>query len=468
MQSSQKLNRTRALLTRLLQAASPNDEVYFIPFTDLVGPFERLTATERRQPFAQTATSGSDGTALYDALAATLCNMRAARNTRQAVVVITDGADQHSRLLLDQVIHLAAASKPQIFMIGLFDPESERQRYKESGKTITLVNGHAADNPLNAFDRLAKESGAEAFFPSSEEDLGRALEQILGTLRSEYTLAYYPNNVRKIRRIRVRVNRRDVLLTARRTVGAADAEKNDVHFAAHSCIVSPAEHPYPWEAHITTRGLAHVVVYQENFSDPSSGWPNRPGSQYAAGAYEIEPDNDSEQKEIAASRRGVSVRMMGGHDAAGTIAAYGPVFENFRASLSVSGKWSTAFGAARQVDVLGAGGLVFRLNETGYYVLMVDATGSASHIKFKLAQRTWSLKESTIIPWTEAPPADARADSTSTVLGVTCKGGLIVVSINGTEAGRATDASFSRGQVGMAAFGLGRAVFRDLRVEEEP
>ena len=101
MQSSQKLSRTRALLTRLFRAAVPNDEVYFIPFTYRAGPFQQLTAPARSQPFTQTVGAGSDGTALYDALATTLCNMKTARNPRQAVVVITDGADQHSRLLLD-------------------------------------------------------------------------------------------------------------------------------------------------------------------------------------------------------------------------------------------------------------------------------------------------------------------------------------------------------------------------------
>lgn len=39
--------------------------------------------------------------------ATALCNMRTAGNIRQAVIVITDGVDEHSRLVLDQSIHLA-------------------------------------------------------------------------------------------------------------------------------------------------------------------------------------------------------------------------------------------------------------------------------------------------------------------------------------------------------------------------
>jgi hypothetical protein len=44
----------------------------------------------------------------------------------------------------------------------------------------------------------------------------------------------------------------------------------------------------------------------------------------------------------------------------------------------------------------------------------------------------------------------------------------IAVLVNGHEVARVNDASFSSGQVGMAAFGKGLAVFRDLYVQERP
>jgi hypothetical protein len=44
----------------------------------------------------------------------------------------------------------------------------------------------------------------------------------------------------------------------------------------------------------------------------------------------------------------------------------------------------------------------------------------------------------------------------------------IDVLVNGHEAARVNDASFSIGQAGMAAFGKGRAVFTNLYVEERP
>jgi hypothetical protein len=390
--------------------------------------------------------------------------MRTARNVRQALIVITDGADQHSRLVLDQLIRLAESSKPQIFMIGFFDP-AEYDQYKESGKTVTLVNGREIDNPLTTFDRMARESGAEAFFPSSERDLSGVLDHILGVLHAEYSLAYYPGNVGKLRLIRVKANRGGLNVASRRAAGSVGPEGGPVHFTATACTVSPVDHPYPWEQHIT-RGLPHTAVYRDDFSDSHSGWPNHPGSRYVAGGYEILSNPEVLTETVMGGGRGrpTVIRTIARGSAPGTIAAYGPEFENFRASVSVSGKWTPS---RTLEDAAGSGGMVFRLNGAGSYLAMLSATGDASHISFKLVRRTWDQVETPIIPWTEISRALRSHDALSR-LTVECSGELITVLIDGQEVGHARDASFSIGQVGMAVFGQGRAVFQGLTVEERP
>jgi Ca-activated chloride channel family protein len=462
MKAARKLDRAQALLSRLLRADFPSDEMYFTPFTNLVGPFRQLTPAERAQQAKLpelTVPSASEGTALYDALATTLCNMRSAHNARQAVIVITDGADQHSRLRLDQLISLAEASRPQIFMIGFFDPD-EYARYKDSGKTVTLVNGQALDNPLTAFERMAKESGAEAFFPSSDQDLSRVLDHILSVLQAEYTLAYYPESVQKLRLIRVKVNHGGLNVTARRAVGSAEAGEEPVHFAANSCAVSPAEHPYPWAPHVTASSLAHRSVYRDDFADARSGWPDHPGSRYAGGGYEINPDAEAKSAPVVPVGQGRYLSSIQ-RGAVGMIAAYGPAFENFRASVAVSGRWTE-----------GGGGLVFRLNEAGTYLLLLSATGSTPHMQFKLVRRGWNQIETPIIPWTEVSRNTGGSNGSSSIasstITVECEGAQITVLIDGKQVASTSDASFSIGQVGMAVFGHGRGAFHDFKVEEQP
>ncbi len=470
MRSSSKLAGAWTLLGPLTHANLPEDEIFLAPFTDLVGAFERLSADRRANPPAINAASMGGGTALYDALATGLCHMRSARNIRQAVVVITDGSDQHSRLRLEQLIQLAQASKPQIFMIGFFDP-FEYESYRKSGKTVTLVSGREIDNPVHLFDRVARETGAESFFPKSDRDLQQVISHILGVLQAQYTLAYYPQDIGKFRRIQVKVNRGGVLVAARRSAGSEGTGREPVHFSANSCEVSPADHPYPWEPHLT-ESPSHAMIYQDDFSDARSGWPNHAGSRYVPGGYELRlADNTDERgnaSRTAAGRMDIP-RLVTPSQAAGQgqsglgdaiLAAYGPWWRNFRASVSMQGS-----GAA-------ARGMVFRLGATGCYALLLSGTEKASDLSFKLVKKVfWNDSEVPMIPWTHVTgPAlaaftPARAENRITV---ECRGDRITILLNGAQMTAIEDPSFTDGYVGMGQFGYGRTLFHDLRVEGLP
>ncbi|HEY1219791.1 MAG TPA: VWA domain-containing protein [Bryobacteraceae bacterium] len=461
MESSRKLEGARTLLSPLLHGNRPEDEVFLAPFTNRVGAFQQLTADHRVSPPAVGAASLEGGTALYDALATGLCNLRTAVNVRQAVVVITDGADQHSRLRLQQLIQLAQSSKPQIFMIGFFD-KSEYDYYRQSGKTVTLVSGREIDNPLQVFDRIARETGAESFFPASERDLQQVIGHILGILQAQYTVAYYPQDPRKFRRIQVKVNRGGVNVAARHSVGSEGTNEELVHFSATTCEVSPAEHPYPWEPHITR--TPPTFLYHDDFSDPRSGWPNRAGSRYVQGGYELSRVTHVPK---SAGAEGIRMGSHGGDLSApeetvaggvgeGILAAYGPWWRNFRASVSMEGS-----GAA-------ARGMVFRLGYDGCYVLLFSGTEKAKDVSFKLVKKLFpSYVEVPLIPWTHitAPALAAGGKNRITVESILDR---ITILLNGVQVTDIEDPSFTQGYLGMAHYGLGRTLFHDLRVESLP
>ncbi len=448
MESSKKLAGARTLLKPLLHGNLPEDEIFLAAFTDRVGNFQRLSAEQRVSPPATRLASAGGGTALYDALSTALCQMRTAANVRQAVVAITDGADQHSRLLLEQLIHLAQSSKPQIFMIGFFD-HAEYDVYHSSGKTVTLVSGHEIDNPLRVFERVAKETGAESFFPTTERDLEQVIGHILGLLQAQYTLAYYPQDIAKFRRIQVKVNRGGLTVASRHSAGSEGGAEEPVHFSATSCEVSKVEHPYPWEPHVT-EGPSHTEIYEDDFSDPRSGWPNRAGSRYAAGGYEM-------SQIVTVPKFGSTGQ---GSMAEGILAAYGPWWgwhENFRASLSMEG-----VGPA-------ARGMVFRLNDEGCYVLLLSGIGQAKGLSFKLVKRTfWNHSEAPILPWTPVGgPAVAQGKASSRIA-VECRRDRIAILVNGVQVESIQDQTFQEGYVGMAQYGFGKTLFHNLRVEGLP
>jgi hypothetical protein len=330
------------------------------------------------------------------------------------------------------------------------------------------VSGRDIDNPLRVFERIATETGAESFFPASERELQRVIGHILGILQAQYTLAYYSPDPGTRRRIQVKVNRAGLTVMSRRSAGAEGIDGKAVHFSSTSCEVSPSEHPYPWEPHVA-QSPAQAMLYQDDFSDSRSGWPNRPGSRYVPGAYELskmatspKPSNsggarvpigrsaDSEESDGEAAQSGR------GED---TLAAYGPWWQNFRASLSVESS-----GAA-------ARGMVFRLNAAGCYVLLLSGTRKGKDVWFKLVKKTFANHgEATLIPWTQITgPAPTLTDAgTGNRITVECNRDRITILLNGVQVTAIGDASFQDGYVGMAQYGYGRTLFRNLRVETLP
>ena len=136
-------------------------------------------------------------------------------------------------------------------------------------RPITLVSGREIDNPFQVFARLARESGAECFFPGTAGGLHQAVDAVANDLQTQYTIGYYAEPSRKPwRRVEVKVNRHGLQVKARHGFSTVDAAS--ALFGA-GCAISTEQHPYPYE-----RKLVHKdghLIYREDFTDTASGWP---------------------------------------------------------------------------------------------------------------------------------------------------------------------------------------------------
>jgi hypothetical protein len=413
-----------------------------MPFTDQVGTFAQLTPEERLRP-PITSLLGHRGSALYDALASALCHMRTAKNVRQAVVVITDGVDEHSHLKLEQLIELVGSSSPEVFMIGLFN-QPEYEIYRQRHKTVTIVGLREIDNPVLVFERLAKESGAESFFPSSERDFKKALDRIAALLKAEYTLAYYPQRIEKVRKIEVRVKRSGARISARRSVGS-ESPIDAVRFAAASCEVSAKDHPYLWESRVTSSSSS-PMVYHEDFSDPRSGWPNHPFdsncslSHYIAAGYEV-------YRGDCGARRLPTVDGVVATAADTVIAAYGPWWDNFRASALLEGQTGKA-------NV----GMVFDVMEEGYYAFLLGAPRNGTRTSFELVKGRWGGTRFATIPLKPIVSIDRLQKAHK--LTVERNGRQITLWADDQQVGSVQDTTFESGLVGFGVFDVGRLILQ--------
>jgi VWFA-related protein len=477
MASEGRLGSAAEIAARFMRIARPGDEIWAMDFTEWTGPFVQITQKQLSNSGPLTVPSaGGVGSAVYDAIATAVCHLRSSSSPRQAIIVITDGVDEHSRLSLNQLIDLVRSQRAQLFLIGS-PSRPEFRFFNHIEPKVTLVTGHDIDNPDVVFDGLAQEAGAERFIPKSENGLQDALKAVSNLLESEYTLAYYlPKTSRKLRRIEVKVNRRGArVLTSRFIVANPDAAEL-VHYVEGTCAVSPKFHPYPYESQVTNGPSGKV--YRDDFSDRSSGWPQHPGSHYVSGGYELSTvertSADITQPPPMTPETGISsssTTIVATTYRDNIVAAYGPSWHDFRVSASMKAvferplRWDTNKQFSHPVHP--AAGLVFRMNEKGYYALLVSSSAEEHKKKlaFEVVAMTFqgdSFAESVIVPWTTvnwASPTEAQ-------LAVQDIADEITIFVDGQQVGAAHDHRFTDGYVGFTVSAPARASFSNLLVEQ--
>ncbi len=191
MLTNAKLERAKEAAQAMVRSAHDGSEFFYVPFDDRVPVTPDFTPDRERILSAIQKTNIGGGTSLYDAVLEGLQLCGKAQLPRQALVIISDGADQHSTHRFAEILSKVRESETQVFTIGYFGPEEDRMFRNDSIK-LTLADGRAIDNPRVVLEKLALESGAESFFPHSDAELSRAVDRISNDLRTQYTLAFYP------------------------------------------------------------------------------------------------------------------------------------------------------------------------------------------------------------------------------------------------------------------------------------
>ncbi|MDD5544668.1 MAG: VWA domain-containing protein [Acidobacteriia bacterium] len=217
MRSGQKLDRAKEAALTLVHSSHAQTEFLFIPFNHMVYVGPGFTQDRHVMESEIMRAEASGGTSLYDALFVGLQWCTRASQPRQVMVVISDGTDEHSLHTLNQTVRSIMDSQVQVYTIGYYDAR-EAWALKDGRKTIWTIDRRPIDNPRLVLENIAKESGAEAFFPENDKELSRAVEKIAKDVRTQYTLAFYPpDNAQpgQYRTVKVKVDRKGLNVRAR-------------------------------------------------------------------------------------------------------------------------------------------------------------------------------------------------------------------------------------------------------------
>ena len=175
-----KLARLRESAARFIRAANPADEYFLLEFRDHPEVTVPFTSDTDRITRAIDSMEVGGSTALIDAIYLALHEMRRARNPRKAVVVVSDGMDNHSRYSAKETERLAIEAAAPIYAINLWQPQRSGNRYASQRQDPGLL------------ERISVPTGGRTMAVREPKKLAEVAELISSEIRSEYILGYVP------------------------------------------------------------------------------------------------------------------------------------------------------------------------------------------------------------------------------------------------------------------------------------
>jgi Ca-activated chloride channel homolog len=172
-----KLAMSRLSVVEFFKTANPEDEGFLVEFSDrpeLVVPFTH-DLSEIQNRLLSTRSKGS--TALLDGVTLALQTMKKAHNPRKALIVITDGGDNHSRYTFGEVQNRVREADVQIYAVGIFGG---------GGSPEELGGPHLLSS-------LSEPTGGHHFIASLSQ-LPDIASKIGVELRNQYLIGYTPAN----------------------------------------------------------------------------------------------------------------------------------------------------------------------------------------------------------------------------------------------------------------------------------
>jgi Ca-activated chloride channel family protein len=177
-----KLGGAKEAAVQFFNTINSQDEVFLIGLgahAELLNPFTNNVA-ELQNRLLTIPARGS--TALLDGIYMGISEMRNARNGKRAILIISDGGDNHSRYSEGDLKRLEREADTQLYAIGIFDPSGYHRR------TLEEFNG-----PL-LLSELTDMTGGRAFTVRNSNEASEIAAKIGTELHSQYILGYRPNN----------------------------------------------------------------------------------------------------------------------------------------------------------------------------------------------------------------------------------------------------------------------------------
>ena len=188
-----KIMKAREAVIEFFKTANPQDEFFMITFADKPEEVSDFTSSIEDIQGKLVYTVPKGRTALLDAIYLGVSKMRQARYPKKAMLIISDGGDNHSRYTQGEIESTVKESDVAVYAVGIYD------RYFATQEEM-LGPG--------LLERITELTGGRSFTIEDPNDLSRVARRIGSALRNQYVLGYSPRNLErngKWRKIKVKL-----------------------------------------------------------------------------------------------------------------------------------------------------------------------------------------------------------------------------------------------------------------------
>jgi len=176
---SSKMDRAKDAVIEFFKTANPQDEFFMITFSDEPEVVSDFTSSVDEIQGKLVFTVPRRRTALLDAIYMGVTKMRQAKYGKKALLIISDGGDNHSRYTEGEIKALVKEADVMVYAIGIYDRYFATQEERLGPELL---------------GEIAELSGGRAFTVENPNDLADVATKIGVELRNQYVLGYRPKN----------------------------------------------------------------------------------------------------------------------------------------------------------------------------------------------------------------------------------------------------------------------------------
>ncbi|MBA3913204.1 MAG: VWA domain-containing protein [Acidobacteriales bacterium] len=174
-----KIERAREAVVEFFKTANPQDEFFMIAFADKPEQISDFTQSIEDIQGKLVYTIPKGRTALLDAIYLGISKMRQAKYQKRALLIISDGGDNHSRYTEGEIKKVVKEADTLIYAIGLYDQYFSTQEEQLGPQLL---------------GDIAELTGGRSFTIDNPNDLADVATKIGVELRNQYVLGYRPRN----------------------------------------------------------------------------------------------------------------------------------------------------------------------------------------------------------------------------------------------------------------------------------